>query len=485
MFVLGGYPLALRKQIAESTASYTDPYLGVNLRESEEHLKDGESRLMQNCWRNGGVRIRTGSSNLNASSYGAYRTLGGHKYYYGGATPAAKRLIAYHNTISVVSDAPAETVLTTGMTAGLRTYFSTWSITDSVYISNGTDTPRKYDGTTFSTVTKPGGKTNNPPIARGPLCPILDRMMAISPYGIERTDPRVDNVWSSNSSWATLRPQTPGLFTALTPYSIRGADSIYPGIIAFQERAHYLVTGTNFGADVEAATAGTGEDGSIKLLDPSVGTASPDSVCSVPGIGLFWFTTDLNVYWMPEGSLTGRYVGDKLQSTGSTAGIESTNTAALAGVWMKYFDHMLILSIPTGSSVYASTQFWMDMRELRNHPERGPVWYGPMIGQTVSCAWVENQQGDNTLRGGEGNSSTGVFVYTLRVPSVFTDAVGTADNNITMIYQTPFKDFGTTSREKYVQAIHADCNEFAGTATVDLLDLEGALATNIPLEEVV
>lgn len=435
---------------------------------------------MQNCWRNGGVRIRNGSSNLNSSSYGAYRVLGGHKYYYGGSSPTAKRLIAYNTNISVISDVPAETVILTGLVAGLRTYFATWSITDSVYISNGTDTLTKYNGTTVTTGI--GGATS--PRARGPVCPILDRLMCITPDGIERTNPRVDNVWSVASSWATLRPQTPGLFMALAPFSVRGTDSISPGIIALQERAYYLVTGTNFGADVTAATAGTGEDGSIKLLDATVGTASPASVCAVPGIGLFWFTTDLNVFWLKEGSLTGMYVGDKLQSTGATAGIESTNTAALAGVWMTYFDHILMLSIPTGSAVYASTQYWMDMRELRNHPERGPVWYGPMTGQTVSCAWVENQQGDNTLRGGEGNSATGVFVYTLRVPSVFTDAVGTADNDITMTYQTPFKDFGVPSREKYVQAIHADCNGFTGAATLDLLDLEGTLATAVPLETV-
>lgn len=469
--------MALRQQIAESTASYTDPYLGVNLRSSEEQLRDGEARLMQNCLRNGGVRTRTGSSNLNTSSYGAYRILGGHKFYYGGVAPVGKRLIAYNNAISVISDAPAETVLTTGMTAGLRTYFTTWSITDSVYIANGTDTLRKYDGTTFSTL---GG--TNPPVARGQVCPILDRLMAISPFGVERTDPRVDNVWSSNSSWATLRPQTPGLFTTLAPFSVRGTDSIYPGIIAFQERAHYLITGSNFGAaPVTAAGAPAGEDGSIKLLDPSVGTASPASVCAVPGIGLFWFTADLNVFWLKEGSLTGRYVGDNLQSTGATVGLEGTNAAALAGVWMTYFDHMLMLSIPVGSSVYASLQFWMDIRELRRDPQN-PVWYGPMTGQTLGCTWIENQQGENTIRGGEGNSSTGAFVYTLRVPSVYTDAVGTADNNITMVYQTLFKDFGTSSREKYVQAIHVDCNDFTGTATVDLLDLEGTLAAAVPLE---
>lgn len=468
--------MALRKQINESDASYEEPILGVNLRENEVHLQNGEARLMQNCYRLGGVRIRNGSSNLNTTSLGAYRTLGGHKFYYGGVSPAAKRLIAYNDRISVLSDAASETVLTSGMTAGLRTYFRTWPITDSVYMSNGTDTLRKYDGTTFSTVS--GTAIPAPP---GAVCPILDRLMCISAYGIERTSPRVDNVWSTNSSWATLRPQQPGMFTALAPYTIRGTDTFYPGIIALQERAHYLVSGLNFGSDASAGTASTGEDSTIKMLDPSVGTNSPDSLVSVPGIGLFWFTTDLNVFWLKEGGLTGQYVGDKLQSTGSTAGLESTNAAQLRQVWMVYHDHMLILGIPTGSNVYASTQFWMDIRELRDHPDRGPVWYGPMTGQTVGCAWVENQQGDNLVRGGEGNSATGAFVYSLRVASVFTDAVGTADNDITMVYQTPFKDFGTPAREKYVQAVHLDCNGFSGTATMDLLDIDSTLASAVPI----
>lgn len=469
--------MALRKQISESAATYLDPYLGVNLRDSEEHLKGGEARLMQNCERYGGIRIRRGSLRINAASLGAYKILGGHKYYYGGAAHTAKRLVAFNNRVSVLSDAGVETNLTTGMTAGLNTYFCTWPITDSTYISNGTDTLRKYDGTTFSTL---GG--TNPPVARGKVAPILDRLLCITTAGIERTDPRVDNVWSSASSWATLRPQFPGLFTALHPYTIRGSDTLYPGLIAFQERAHYLIGGTNFGAaPVTAATPPTGEDSYIRLLDPTVGTNSPDSVVTVPGIGMFWFTTDLNVYWLPEGSLVGRYVGDKLQSTGATIGIESTNTAQLKQVWMAYFDHILMLGLPVGSDAYASTQFWADMRELRLHPERGPVWYGPMTGQTVGCAWVENQQGNNLAMGGEGNSASGAFVYQLRVPHQFTDAVGTADTSVPMVYQTPFPAFGTPSREKYVQGVHLDLNTFSGTATLDLLDLDGTIAANLPI----
>jgi len=466
--------MALRNQIAEKVATFPDPHLGINLRESEEHLVDGEARLMQNCFRNGGVRIRRGSSNLNTVSLGAFRILGGHKYYYGGVSPAGKRLIAYSNKISVLSDAASETNLTTGMTTGLITHFTTWSITDSVYISNGTDTLRKYDGTTFSTVS---GTAIPSPRAR--VAVYLDRLFAITANGIEHTNPRSDSVWSTNSSWCTYRPQTPGLFTAIAPVSWKGTDTIYPGLLAFQERSTYLITGADFGSDVTSATATTGYDGGIDLIDPTVGTASPRSVCSVPGVGTFWFTADRNVYWMKEGAFVGQFIGDKLQSTGTTAGIESANLAALDAVWMEYYDNILILAIPIGSATYASTQFWLDIRSLRDHPEYGPVWYGPMTGQTIGNAWVENQQGNSVLYGGEGNASTAAFIYSMRVASVFTDAVGTADNDIVMAYQTAFKSFGTPSREKYVQAVHLDCNGFAGTATLDMLDLDGTLASGV------
>lgn len=466
----------LRNQISESAASYAEPVLGVHLRDSEENLRDGEARLMQNCEFYGGVRIRRGSQRITPASLGSYRVLGGTKFYYGGSNPQSKRLVAYNNRISVISDTGAETILTSGMTAGFDTYFKTWSIQDSVYVSNSIDTLRKYDGTTFSTVAG-----TNIPVPRSAVIPVVDRLLCITTNGVERTSPRVDTTWSANSSWATLRPQSPGLFTALHPYTLRGTDTLYSGAIAFQERAHYLITGTDYGTDASAGTASVGEDASIQLLDPIVGTNSPDSICTVPGIGMFWFTPDLNVYWLPEGTLQGRFVGDKIQSTVSTPGIESTYTGALKQVWMAYFDHMLVLGIPLGTNTYASTQWWMDMRALRNQPDRGPVWYGPMTGQTVGRVWVENQQGDNRLVGGEGNAGTGCYLYQIRVPNRFTDAVGITDTAITMAYQTPFKSFGIPSREKYVQAVHMDLNSFSGTATLDLLDLDGTLASGLPV----
>lgn len=477
--------MALRNQIKESDATFPDPVLGVNLRASEEDLAPGEARLMQNTIFDSGTKIRTGSLRINSSTLGAYKILGGHKYYYGGSSPTSKRLIAFNNRISVLSDAGSETNLTTGMTADKDTHFMTWPITDKVYICNGTDEIREYDGTTFQTESTVVGSSQVPGNGGNPparmMAPILDRIMCITTNGIERTNARVGHIWSKNSSWATLRPVTPGLFTGLTPFTLRGQDQLYPGLIAFQASAYHVVTGTTFGTDVTAASA-TSDDASIKLIDANVGTSSPYSIISVPGLGLFWFTTDLNVYWLPEGSLVGHYIGDKLQSTGTTTGIEQTNTAQLGQVWMAYLYPYLMLGVPTGSNVYADTQFWLDVRRFKQKPEAGPVWYGPMTGQSLSRAWAEVLNGDRAVYGGEGNSSNGAFVYRLRSANRFTDAVGAADNDVSMLYRTVYPSFGWPSRKKYVQGVNADLYIPSGTATCALYDLDGLVQSSVPFE---
>lgn len=459
--------MSLRNQIPENKAAFHDPVLGVNIRSSLDDLGPGESPLMQNCVYFGGVRNRYGSQRLNSSSLGSsLRIRGGHKYYYGGSTPSKARLIAYGTKIVKLSDAGSETVLTSGMTNDLDTGFLTWSITDKAYIWNSTDTIRSYDGTTFATVSGTAI-----PVARW-MAPIGDRLMAITSAGIERCNARDATVWSNASSWATLRPSRVGLFTCIHPISLRGSDTINSGLLAFQPNSFYLVTGTNFGTDVTAASASAGENSSIQLMDSAVGTSSPYSVCSIPGVGTAWVTSDLNVYLMPEGSLKGQYIGDKLKSTTSVTGLESITSGSISQVWMSYFDRFLMVGIPVGSDTYTTYQYWMDMYSYLLHPERGPVWYGPMTGQQLSRVWVENQQSDFAVYGGEGNSANNAYVYQLRVPGRYTDAVGSADNAVSMVYQTPYSSFGSPSRLKYLRSMHFDLSFSSGSPTCDILDLD-------------
>ena len=471
--------MALRGQLSERDSTWHDPINGLDLFNSEEDIQPGSSRLMENCVYRSGIRMRNGNTRITSASLAAsFRVRGGHRFYYGGSTPTKKRLIAYNTKISVISDVGGETVLTSGMTSDKDTYFTTWTITDKVYISNNTDVLRSYDGTTFATVSGTAI-----PVGRARIAPILDRLFAITTNGIERTSPRVDNAWSNNSSWATFRPSQVGLFTALHPFTLRGTDSIYTGGFAFQANAYYLITGTDYGSDATAGTASAGEDSAFQLLDSNVGTSSPDSVVTVPGVGIFWFTTDLNVYWVPEGSLHGQYVGDKLRSNNDTLGIEATNKDHLAQVQMSYFDRYLILSVPTVST-YPDTSFFLDLHEFTRADKQNPttaIWYGPMTGQTVGRLWREDQQGELDLRGGEGNPSTGVFVYNMLEFGRFQDAVGTIDTNITMTYQSYFKTFGASSREKYIRSINFELQNFVGSPTVTLLDLDGEIITGVPI----
>jgi hypothetical protein len=475
--------MALRRQVPEQFATWEDPILGINLFDSEEDIKPGEARLMENCVYRSGVRMRNGNTRITPAQIEAEKVLGGHRFYYGGSTPAKARLIAYGSRVSLISDVGVETILASNMNDGYDTYFRTWTITDKVYISNESTTLRSYDGSNMVTVTGTAI-----PTVRARVCPILDRLFAITTNGIERTDPRVDDVWSNDSSWATFRPSQVGLFTAMHPYTLRGSDTLYTGAFAFQAHAYYLITGSDFGTDVTSATASNGEDSAIQLLDPGVGTSSPDSIVTVPGVGIFWFTTDLNVYWVPEGSLRGQYVGDKIRSsTSSTAGLESINKSALAQVWMEYLDRYLVLGIPMGSDTHATTQYWLDLFELTRADKTRPVtsiWYGPMTGQSVGRVWREDQQGELSLKGGEGDASVGVFVYNMMEPGQFQDAIGTTDTDITMTYQTYFKDFGAFSREKYIRSLNLELGNFSGTPTIDLYDLDGAIIEDVAVEEV-
>lgn len=477
--------MALRNRIPDAEAKFPDPVRGVNLVASPEDLEPGEAKLLTNCYFWNGVRTREGSTRLNSGSLGAFRILGGHKYYFGGTN--SKRLIAFNDRISQISDSGTETLISTVTTPGQETHFTTWSITDKVYITNAADKLFEYDGTTFQSVDSLGGAVNVPNACRR-VVPVLDRLLAITDDGvIERTDPRVAHIWSANSTWATFRPSLVGPFIGLAPHTLRstGGD-LFPGAIACQANAMYMITGTNYGSDVTAASPPTGEDASIKLIDSKIGTSSPNSIATVPGVGLFGVSSDLNVWFLPYGSASPIIIGDKIRSTDTSIaqGLESANVSNIDKIWMTYFDRKLILGFPVGSDLFCSRYFWMDMRAFVEHQDIGPVWTGPHRGFFTNHAWPEDQNGEKSLVAGEGNASNGAFVYRMLQDGVYTDAVGTADNNVAFDYWSAYKDFGAASQEKYVQAIQLDMNNYLGSPTLSLYDLTGLLASNLPIARI-
>jgi hypothetical protein len=471
----------LRNQLADKPANFPDPILGINLRAADEDLRPGEARFMRNMEFIDGLRTRLGSVPLTPSSLGSYRISGGHKFYYG--TGQSARLVAYGPKIVLLSDLGAETELSAAMTENTDVHFETWKTTDKVYVANGVDKLYEYDGLAWQSVDSLVGAQNVPNGCKM-VKPVLDRLMALTLDGfIERSNPRVAHKWSADSSWATFRPMMGGPFTAIHPHTLRSTQGdVYPGLIATQANALYMITGTNFGADVTAGTASTGEDGAIKLIDPRIGTSSPYSICTVPGVGVFGVSSDLNVWWLPFGEASPRIIGDKIRANpttggGSTPGLETGNIAQLSQIWMVYFDRRLILGFPTGSDTHCSTYFYLDMKSFMEHPDRGPVWSGPHTGFTVNRCWVESQFSENALIGGEGNPATGAYVYRM-AQDVAYDMVGAEQIELSGDYKTFWHHFNAPTREKYMPGVEF-YGQYDSPPTISLHDLDSTIATGL------
>lgn len=465
----------LRARYPDKYSEVSMPVLGVNLRDPQHLLEDGECTLLSNCYFDGAIRPIPGTTAITPSSLQSNtRVRGGHRFYKRDGTK--RRLIAYDTKISEVTDAGSENLLTSITSADKLTLFSTWPILDRAYAANGSDNPFYYDGSSFGQLSG----TNIPtPLSR--IVPILDRLMVVTNNGIERTDARNDAIWSSNSAWATKRPMRPGLFTAIHPYNMRDSGIMFPGIIAFQANAWYIVTGQDFGSDVTAVTASASEDSSIQLLDPNVGTSSPQSVCTVPGVGIFWVTSDLNVYCLPDGSLTGFYVGDKIQSRVGTVGLNQANLNALDQIWMEYFDRKLILGFPSGSKTYADTQYWMDLRYLTAGDPKGSVWYGPHTVNSWGCVWREDQGGDLALMAGEGLTTNGVRVYNGYKRDVASHAVGSSSVLPMATFQDRFKGGEGGSSTKYPRDVRTTMTLTGGAVKAGIVDLGDAVALRQPM----
>lgn len=454
----------------------TQPIKGLNLRDPGHQLMPGEVCKLQNLYWDGFIRIIPGSTLLTPTTLSAsQRVQGGAKFYSTSNVP--KRFVAYGlssvlTTVGVVDDAGVVGLNLVIDSEDSDVFFTTWSITDTIYWANGLQGLYYYNndlafGPVLGTAV---------PIPQGPVVPILDRLLAITDNGIERTDSRVDDVWSSNSSWATFRPERPGKFIVLHSYSLKGTDTLYPGVLALQQNAYYHITGTDFGTDVTSATASTGEDSAITLIDPQVGTSSPKSIVTIPGIGVVWFTSDKNVYWIPEGQLSGKFIGDKLFSNGPTQGLESINGSALSSVWMNYFDRKLILAIPTGDSLIPNTQFWLDLRTLRSAIDNpAPAWYGPMTIDTWSTAWREDQQGELKLIAGEGKASNGAFVYNAYQSNTASHFQGATEVYPLCIYQDRHNAFGRGQSSKSIQDFRLTAYSSGGLLRAGVLDLQGEI----------
>jgi hypothetical protein len=466
----------LRNRLPDKIAQYRDPVFGVNLRDSLEDLKPGEAERIGNCFYDGGTRKRTGSSALTTVSQGAFRGRGGTRVY--PQTASAFRLVAFSTKVMTVSDAGALGTVTFTLTSDQDTHFANWSITDTTYLCNKSNTLCSISaGQAFATVTGV-----NIPSSPTMAVPFLDRLFAIQGDGVWSTNPRTDAVWSPNSStWAVYRPSGgTGPPTALHLHSLTGNyNNPQAQLLIFQESSLTALVGNDFGDNVAAATPPLTWDAALVLLSPRMGTRSPFSLVTVPGVGTFWFTQDANVAWLSFDSSVPKLIADKLFSNRTDIdGTNDVNRSQLGQVRMRYHDRKLKLYLPVGSNGYSTVQYWLDVRQLQAVPALADLaklsWSGPHTGQSLSEVWVESSGSDaDALRGCEGDTTVGLYVYTLNPSGVFTDRIGSVSQDVEADFRTTYHDFGAPSYDKWMPLVRFDASGSIENATVTLKDLHG------------
>lgn len=481
----------LRGRLPDEVATYPDPTRGVNLRKSLDDLQPGESELMQNCYWDSNLRKRTGAARWTTVSLGMVAPSGAHKAYFGSG---AIRLVAFGTNLVSVADTGLVTTLTSTLTGSTRTHFADWSITDRTYWANGVDTLYYLDSTGVPATLSGTNIPANPVM----VLPFADRLFAIQGNVVIPTDPGLDTTWATTgSSWSAYRGiGGSGNPTAIAVHSASGT----PGdpqaqLLIFQRNTVTALVASNFGSNVASATPPNDWDAQLILLDPRIGTSSPYSVCSAPGVGTFWFTSERNVAWLPIGESVPRLIGNSLYSYRSNVpGVNDAAMGSLDAVLMIYHDLKLKLYLPVNGQTFSTVQFWLDLRPLMENlaavltqpsEEFAAAWSGPHLGQSVGRVWLENQSGDpERLMSVEGNPLNGLMVYEHNPVNYYKDDIGVAtSSDIALHYKSFYHPFGAPGYQKYLYDLLIDSQGYINYATVTVNDLHATLTSGFDILE--
>lgn len=468
----------LRDRLPDEVAEYPDPLLGIDLRASLDDLQPGQAEFLKNCYVDGGVRKRFGAVAVSATRYASLRGCGGTKVYPNTATPF--RAIAYGTTLATVSESGSLATLTSSLSNDRTVRFQPWTVTDVTYVCTGADRLGTIDHTTQIYATLTG---TNVPASPVQVMPFADRLFALQDGVVVTSDPRTDTVFAATtSSWAAYQPVgSAGGVTALHLHSVTGQQGDpLAQLLLFKQASVSALTGGDFGSNVTSASPPTGYDGVVTLIAHRVGTNSPRSIVTAPGIGTFWVTQDLNVAWLPFSQVTPLLIGDALYSRRPDIfGLNHAAPTYLDRIWMVYHDRKLKLGFPIGSEPYPSVQYWLDVRQLQGvspTPEQKfqVAWSGPHTGQTPAHVWVEAEGGDaDVLFGIEGDPSLGAYLYRLHEPGITSDTRGETTTAVVSDDARHYHHFGAPGFLKYLQRLRIDAGGQLEHARVELRDLHG------------
>ncbi|MCH7557714.1 MAG: hypothetical protein IIB56_09700 [Planctomycetes bacterium] len=343
--------------------------------------------------------------------------VGLHRFYFG----ASKQLIAAAGTlVKILNDGTGVWTAISAITQtdGKNTFMNTWSAVNKEYISNGTDTPFSWDGTTATRLTAFPADTIM-------ILPYRSRLLFIS-----KTDPGLVR-WTTTAftdnavitaAAALIRMTEGGQINVITPHALAGqTEGINTWVIVATGSSIALMFSLDF-----LATGGADQTPTTKLeaVSNHVGIVSPRAVVSTPA-GTIFLGSDRQVYLLPFGSFQLIPIGKFITSnTTSNKGIESIGTTDLEGAAATYHNGFYKLAVNLGGA-NNETQFWLDVVNLFKDDEGGwGPWYGPMIGMPpVAMFTIQNGPNDDArLITGHGASTA--FVHRANESSVFSDIEG-------------------------------------------------------------
>lgn len=453
-----------------TVVNYPMARMGVNLHDNIVEMRPEEALLTQNCvWENGMVKRRGQTLVTTTQVVDDLKILGLHRFYMADGT-TKHTLAACGTTVKRFVSPATWTNVKTGLTTGLNTNFTTWGALNKVYMCNGTDKMHSWDGTTSAEITIADADAGGPIQA----LPYQDRLLTIIGGYLTWSASFSDTgaSWVAASS-AGVKPDT-RLYGMCIHSASNEASSNDTKVLLAGANGMYLF----YGKDLRPI-AGVDGEYSLYPISIPVGCVSPKTMCWTP-MGTMWLGVDKQVYLLPFNEVSPLPVGTKIQSNLiGTSGIESIPDTQMVNACAIYHNGYYKLSFPATNGAINTVQYWADVKRgfKDDNGQFGP-WYGPMIGQSISCFANMNGFGDaGNLLGGE--STAYGYVYTLDDAGDYADVtpLDTSEKSIQIYYQTPYNPMGNPNLRKDVHKIEAELLDVLGTVNVEFHDITGSLKT--------
>ena len=430
---------------------------GVDLYNDLTAVASHRSPKTKNCYYRGGMISRLGMSKLTSTEVDDSKAITAlHRFYF--SSNSKQLLAASGTTVKKFDGVSTWDDISTGLTDGAQVTMYTWGPKDAVYIANGNEAPYKWNGTTKTTLSAFPGTTKQ-------FIAILDRLIwidATNPTFIQYSKPFDDTAVEAAQN--ALKVPGPGIIHGLAYHGlITDVGFAYKTIIA-KGSSIWILTAN----DLTPASL----DARLDIISENVGCEAWRTIQSTP-IGTLLLGTDRQVYLITI-DMKLLLVGSLIRSNRTEVkGVEQIPSGQMDKPFAVYHDGFYKLFFPATSGTYNTLQYWLDISRFGQDRDGfwGP-WYGPMQGQVISHAVVQNGPGDNgNIVGGEGNAATGSFVYQLNNTNA---DVGTAIN---YLYQTNFDPHKRVQFNKIIPEIDLEVAAVDGTLNVSFFDTIGAQST--------